>query len=100
MTMNNPLPSFEATHEEFNLIEQIAQRSIRLGVYLPGDTMKALMDVTACNANGCPLKLADMLEADDSNFVHDAAGIRNHIDRDTGKLLDCFMPRFAQQIAA
>lgn len=55
------------------------------------------MDITATHANGCPLKLAELLAADDFNFSHDVAGIYRHLDRTTGKLLDCFLPRFAQK---
>jgi hypothetical protein len=32
------------------------------------------------------LKLEELLAADDSNFVHDAFGIYNHMNRETGKL--------------
>lgn len=41
------------------------------------------------------LKLEELLAADDSNFVHDAFGIYNHMNRTTGKLEGCFLPRFA-----
>ena len=54
------------------------------------------MDITACHLNGCPLRLKDLLEADDFNFVHDVAGIMGRMDRKTGKLTRCFLPRFAK----
>lgn len=57
--------------------------------------LDATMDIDACHNNGCPLKLHELLEADDFNFAHDAFGIRRHIDRTTGKLQDCFVPRYA-----
>ena len=57
--------------------------------------LDATMDIDACHSNGCPLKLHELLEADDFNFAHDAFGIRKHIDRTTGKLQDCFVPRYA-----
>jgi hypothetical protein len=41
-----------------------------------------------------PLRLREMLMADDFNFMHDMVGIRVHLDRTTGKLRDCFVPRF------
>lgn len=58
----------------------------------------AVMDLTACHANGCPLLLDDMLadNADQSSVYHDLFGIRKHIDRETGKLGDCFVPRYAR----
>ena len=62
---------------------------------VPGmfDTMTLSMDLTACHRNGCPLKLAELEQADISDFVHDVAGITQHIDRVTGELGGCFLPR-------
>jgi len=54
------------------------------------------MDITACHLNGNPLKLTKLLEADDLNFFHDVLGIRNCIDRTTGKLTHCFLPRYSK----
>jgi hypothetical protein len=42
-----------------------------------------------------PLRLQQLLEADDSNFAHDIGGIRRHLDFFACKLNDCFVPRFA-----
>lgn len=52
------------------------------------------MDIRACHANGTPLRLEELLRADDGNFGHDVFGIRRYIDRTTGQLTDCFLPRF------
>ena len=57
--------------------------------------MAVSMDLTACHANGCPLDLDGLLAATDGDFGHDVGGIAQHIDRETGKLQDCFSPRFA-----
>ncbi len=57
--------------------------------------MTALMDIDACHSNGNPLKLSELLNADDFNFGHDVFGIRQHIDRTTGTLQDCFVPRYS-----
>lgn len=53
------------------------------------------MDLIACHLNGNPLKLKELLAADDFNFVHDLAGISRHINRETGALEDCFSPRYS-----
>lgn len=53
------------------------------------------MDVTACHANGCPLDLEKLLHADAFNFSHDVFGIARYINRNTGKLENCFVPRCA-----
>lgn len=54
------------------------------------------MDITACHANGCPLKLRELLAAEDFNFAHDVFGIRRHLNRETAQLGDYFMLRFAR----
>ena len=58
------------------------------------------MDFTAVHANGNPLRLADLLAADDFNFAHDAFGIARHLNRTNGQLENCFLPRFTQKQAA
>lgn len=60
------------------------------------DYFSVEMDISATHANGCPLKLDELLEADNFNFMHDIVGIRNHINRKTGKLKGYFHPRFAK----
>lgn len=89
---------FDASRHEFETIKKIVERAGTLftshGAFV--DALSLTMDVTACHLNGCPLKLADLLAADDFNFIHDIGGIRRHIDRDTGKLTDCFLPRYAE----
>lgn len=42
-----------------------------------------------------PLRLAEFANADNFNFGHDVAGILGHLNRQTGELEDCFLPRFA-----
>jgi hypothetical protein len=59
------------------------------------DGLDINMDITAAHLNGNPLRLEALLAADDFNFVHDVFGIRRHLDRKTGKLGDCFLPRFS-----
>ncbi len=53
------------------------------------------MDITAAHRNGCPLKLDELLKAEDFDFAHDVFGIRRYINRKTGKLENCFLPRFS-----
>ena len=58
-------------------------------------SLDILMDVDACHSNGCPLQLQALLAADDFNFAHDVFGIRANINRHTGQLMNCFVPRYA-----
>ena len=39
---------------------------------------------------------AAMAADNGSNMLHDVVGIAHHLDRKTGKLKDCFLPRFAR----
>jgi len=83
--------------DEARTISKIAHRAVAMaasaGFEYP--MMDADMDITATHVNGCPLKLDALLAADEFNFAHDVFGIRWHINRETGKLEDLFLPRFA-----
>lgn len=90
--------SFEVqSKDEARTIGKIAQRAVELAKAAGFDypIMDADMDVTACHCNGNPLRLAELLKADDFNFVHDVFGIRRHLNRETGELQDCFSPRYS-----
>jgi hypothetical protein len=80
------------TAGERDLITQIVNRAATL--YPKLDKLSAAMDIEATHVSGNPLRLADLLAADNFNFSHDVAGIINNIDRNTGKLANCFEPRF------
>jgi hypothetical protein len=45
-----------------------------------------------------PLDWGAFLTADDFNFAHDFFGIRSHMNRETGLLGDCFVPRFYRSV--
>lgn len=97
---------FDCTDDELALVKKIVERAqangwakgkaSRLHWYEPV-TME--MDLLATHANGCRMDFAAMLAAKDFDFLHDVAGIARHIDRRTGKLGDCFMPRFHRRAA-
>lgn len=91
--------SFDATPEEFAIIKQIVKRAGKdakaRGHKL--NTQDLQMDLVATHANGCPMRFADLLKADDFNFWHDIGGIHAHLDRKTGNLTKCFLPRFSKR---
>jgi hypothetical protein len=92
--MKKAIINFNSTAADMQLIRRIVIRAMALKIkYFTA--MDCDMDVTACHCNGNPLRLADMLAADDFNFAHDVLGIRSHINRETGQLTDCFCPRFS-----
>lgn len=94
--------SFDVTKEDAALLRQAAKRAHDMDTENNGpraqDIMTWSMDLTACHANGCPLDLPKLLGFPNFDFPHDAFGIRRHIDRSTGKLQDCFLPRAAAKV--
>jgi hypothetical protein len=84
-----------ASKADSKVIAKIVDRAMTFDVK-GYDAMTCNMDLTACHLNGNPLKLAELLAADDFNFTHDVFGIARHIDRETGQLKNCFSPRFSQ----
>lgn len=92
--------NFNTGREDFDKIMIIVKRAEGFG--WKGERMTTVMDVSACHLNGCPLDLDALIKADAFNLLHDISGIARHIDRDddsptAGKLLDCFLPRFARR---
>lgn len=82
--------SFETTQEEDKVIKAIVERAKAT------DRLCMTMDLSACNANGCKLDFDKLLSFDDFNFFHDISGISNPLNRSTGKLENCFLPRCAK----
>jgi hypothetical protein len=93
--------SFEVSRTDAAIIRQIVTRGWNIDwlrqsyVKAGSDKTSMVMDVTATHANGNPLRLADLLAADDFNFAHDMSGIANCLDRTTGQLTNHFRPRFS-----
>jgi hypothetical protein len=79
--------------EDLLIISDIADRALELNV--DGRKQTIVMDLQACHTNGCPLRLNDLLAAEACDFLHDICGINHHINRENGKLEDCFSPRFS-----
>ncbi len=97
---------FDIPTEDAQTVRQISERAVRQARESLQKThgrvessmvrmQDWMMDITAVHANGCPLRLRDLLLADDFNFAHDVFGIRRHLDRTTGQLGGHFLPRFS-----
>ena len=91
--------SFAASKDEYGTITAIVMRAVAEGIVPKGHTFDAIMDVTACHANGCPLRLDELLQGALADFAHDVLGIRRYIDRSTGQLTECFLPRYTNMDA-
>jgi hypothetical protein len=90
--------SFAVTPVEADLIVKIADRALRMAKEVGTDLGTPLdleMDLTATHCNGRELRLSDLLAAPEFDFVHDVWGIVNHLDRTTGALTRCFVPRYS-----
>ncbi len=88
--------NFDVSKEDFELISQITKRALnKIEIRNATDRVCLQMDITAVHNNGNPLKLNDLLNANDFNFFHDVAGIIKNINRSTGKLENYFLPRFS-----
>lgn len=87
--------TWSVSKEDAELIGKICDRGYPAmqvhGIYR--DKRSMIMDITAVHANGNPLRLQDLLKFPEFDFIHDIAGIASHLNRKTGKLEHCFLPR-------
>lgn len=74
----------------------ITDRAAKLveGLGLAACKVDIMMDLEAAHRD-TPLDFDKLLAFDDGNFGHDISGIRHHLNRRTGELEDCFVPRCA-----
>lgn len=90
-------PNFSVSRSDMRVIEQIIDRYEPIYEEAAGnrlDRLTLMMDLCVTH-NNCPLKLQELLDGANADFVHDIAGIQRHINRRTGQLEDCFLPRYA-----
>jgi hypothetical protein len=81
---------------DLSLIHEITKRYVKMtGNRI--NQMTVEMDISACHISGNPLDLERLLSAKDFDFIHDIGGIRVSIDRETGKLMNCFDPRYSKK---
>ena len=81
------------TKDEMLIIVEIAKRAEDKGL-LMFDRMSLIMDIQNAHEQ-FNLKLNEWLKADDLNFSHDIVGIQQNINRETKKVENCFLPRYA-----
>lgn len=72
---------------------KVAKMSMSHGMYVSKSTI--IMDLDCVHFGCCPLKLQELLDANDLNLAHDVFGINRHLDTKTGKLKGFFHPRLA-----
>jgi hypothetical protein len=81
---------------EINAADKIVDRYLRLSGESRMNKLIYSMDLYAAHF-ATPLKLEELAEATDFDLAHDMGGIIRHIDRKTGQLTGCFLPRYARQ---
>jgi hypothetical protein len=79
--------------ENLELIVKIVKKAEEKGL-LMFDRISLIMDLE-CATKEFNLRLNDFLNADDFNFSHDICGIQNNLNRQTKKMENFFLPRFA-----
>lgn len=77
-------------------MQEIVKDALVLGV--TRNYASLLMDLQVAHSV-CPLNLNGLLEASKADFLHDICGIVHNLNRDTGELENCFVPRYAQRQA-
>ena len=82
------------TREDSDIIDEIVERACDSKLNRHKDVQGLTMDIAATHISN-PLRLQELLDADDFNFGHDICGIQRHLDRDTGTLINFFSPRFS-----
>lgn len=82
------------SRDEKMVVVEIAKRADALGIMM-FDRMSLMMDIEAVHAE-TGLKLDELLNADDVNFSHDIVGIQKNLDRESKKLQNFFLPRYAK----
>lgn len=83
--------------DENRIMQKILRRAEQLGVKnnkARFDAMSLEMDLLAVHAR-TPLRLAALANSGSFNFLHDVLGIVRHLNRRTGLLENCFVPRSA-----
>jgi hypothetical protein len=90
--------NWKTSKEDLDLISKIADRFLsapEIRCYSRANKIDVIRDIEAAHNNGCPIELYRLANAEGLDFFHDVIGIINNINRETGKLDNCFLPRFA-----
>ncbi|MCP1245388.1 hypothetical protein NKW54_05460 [Acetobacter cerevisiae] len=94
---------FKATPAELRIIKRIGRRAAVL-MRRHGSSqnygairLSVIISLVVTHSNGCPLDLERMVKADDFNLLHDVDGINRYLNTETGRLTQCFLPRFAKR---
>lgn len=74
---------------------EIAKRADDMDI-LAVDRLTLKMDLENVNKK-IKMNFKELLKSDDTDFIHDIYNIQLFMDRETGELINDFLPRFAYQ---
>ena len=78
--------------DEITLIGLIADKAIETSIEIDKTTI--MMDLIATHKH-IKLDLGRMAKGNIGDIMHDIVGIYNNLDRTTGEMQNCFLPRFS-----
>ncbi len=81
------------TRADFDAMRKVADRTERMDFGFGRDRMTLVMDLEFAHIDCGGMDWDRLLAFDDGDFGHDMAGIAANINRETGKLDNCFLPR-------
>jgi hypothetical protein len=84
----------KAKKKDYEKVEKILDR-IERDCHESIDRTDMSMDLIAVHISDMHLDFHKLLNFNDFSFYHDIKGIKNNINRYTGKLDNCFVPRCA-----
>ena len=86
--MIKKLEESNLTENDYLKISRVAKRAKKIDPLK--DYLTIVMDIECCYQD---IDIDKLLSFDEFNFIHDVFGIYNHINRKTGELENCFLPR-------
>ena len=81
------------TREDHELKNKIMKRAEQMGLFVD-KKLNHMIDLDVA-VHQFDMRLQEWLDSDDENFCHDWFGIYAHINRETCRVEDFFVPRFA-----
>jgi len=99
--MSKEISWSKASLEDCKIASKIAKRALMELTSLKITTSKDFlqstqMDIVATHISGCCIRLEELLTAKRGDFLHDVTGIARHLNRQTGELENCFLPRLSR----
>jgi hypothetical protein len=83
------------TKNDYLTISKIVDRTYSEIPFIPPTArLSLLMDLENAH-NQIPLDLTGLLNSNKSDFIHDVSGITHNMNRKTGLIENCFIPRYA-----